>query len=200
MTLRLLVIAALIAAGLPAGASAQATAGNPWRYGTMLSGFAGATAEGWRAHPAAGLALGWEVHPHVTIEGSALWAMPGHDGHEFGVLLGPRVNLGHRAQRVIPFVTGGVGFYRARFDAGATGMPAFYADRMQGTDMMSGPRRDFTDLLFAAGGGSEFLLGDHWAVQPDARLLFMNGDGHHRIVTVIGGHLAYHFVSRTITR
>jgi hypothetical protein len=191
MTLRVLAITAFIGAAAVTTASAQ-TNNNPFGIGTTLSAFGGGAADAGGAAPAAGLELGWEIVPHLAIEGATLWSAPGDGRHEFGVLIGPKFNLAH-GQRRVPFLTVGAGMYRTTFDEAAAPVPQFYASRMaDGT-------RTFDDFVASVGGGAEFFLHTHWAVRPDVRLLMVAGDSDRPWITTFGVHVAYHFEHHHIT-
>ena len=187
MTLRVIVITALIGAAAVASAGAQ-TNGNPFGMGTTLSGFAGGTVDPDGSAPAAGLALGWEMVPHLAIEGSTLWTTPGNGRHEFGALIGPKFNFAP-GRRQVPFLTVGAGMYRTTFDEAASSVPQFYASRMADTTTT----HTFDDFVASVGGGAEFFLHSHWAVRPEARVLMVATNSDRRWMTVIGAQVAYHF-------
>jgi hypothetical protein len=189
MTTRIIAAAAL---AVVIAAPAHAQDPRAFRFGTTLSAFGGVAADANTEHPAAGLALGWEITRRVAVEGTTLWAMPGHDQHEFGVVLGPKINLA-RGRTVVPYIAGGVGLYQASFPRVMANMSPFYADRMGG-DVMS-TRRTFTDLAATLGGGGEVFVANHWAVRPDIRILQINAGHERRWMTTGVVHLAYHFVS-----
>jgi hypothetical protein len=44
-----------------------------------------------------GAAIGWELLPHLTIDGSGVWTVPHRKASTFTALLGVRVNLSRRA-------------------------------------------------------------------------------------------------------
>ena len=194
MTLRILAITALIGASTVAPVGAQ-TKNNPFGIGTTLSAFAGGAADTDGAPPAAGLELGWEIVPHLAIEGATLWSAPGNGRHEFGVLIGPKFNLAH-GQRRVPFLTVGAGMYRTTFDDAAAPVPQFYASRMADA---ATPKHTFDDFVASVGGGADFYLHSHWAVRPDVRLLMVVGDSDRRWITAFGAHVAYHFERHHLT-
>jgi hypothetical protein len=149
----------------------------------------GGIADTQTAAPAAGLELGWEIVPHLAVEGVTLWSDPGDGRHEFGVLIGPKFNLGH-GQRRVPFLSLGAGLSRTTLDEGAAPVPRFYASRM--ADVVT-PQRIFDEFVASIGGGADFYLHSHWAIRPDVRLLMVAGDSDRRWITAFGVHLAYHF-------
>lgn len=188
MTLRDILLAALVSAAAASPAGAQ-TNDNPFGFGTTLAGFAGGAVDGGRAAPAAGLELGWELVPHLAVEGTTLWTAPGDGRHEFSVVIGPKFNF-RPGRRRVPFVTAGAGMYRATFDAGAAPVPQFYAARMIDATVST---HTFDDFVASFGGGAEFFLHTHWAVRPDVRVMMVTGDSDIRWITAVGVHVAYHF-------
>jgi hypothetical protein len=190
-------IATLLALGVAAAPQvfAQEAERSEWHRGTALSLFAGAASTSSDTRVAAGAALEWELTPRLTIEGSGVWADEPSGATSFGGVLGSRVNLLPR-RTVVPFAAGGIGLYRASFGADTSAMPDFYHHRMPRS---AGPRREFTDLAFAIGGGVDVFLHRHLALRPDVRVLLVTADSRLRPVTVVGVHLAYHFESHNVT-
>jgi hypothetical protein len=188
----------LIAMALLAGTGARAqTLKSEWRTGTTLAGFVGAaTASETRA--ATGAALGWELLPHLTIDGSGIWSMPHRDASTFTGLLGVRVNL-TRPQSVVPFASGGVGLHRAIFDSVTSNVPDFYRRRMTAGSAGLRTQYAFDDFAYAAGGGVDIFLRRHLALRPDVRFVFITNGGSTRTVAMYGLHLAYHFEEHPIT-
>jgi hypothetical protein len=197
MTLRVIVLAVLASVASAGLAGGQTTHDNPFRFGTVLSGFAGGTADAEGAAPAAGLELGWEITHRFAIEGTTLWSRPDSAQSDFGVVIGPRLNLAHN-RRQVPFITTGVGMYRASFDSLAGTLPPFYGDRLTGTDRVATTGK-FDDFLASVGGGAEFFVHDHWAVRPDVRLMMVFSGSDTRWITTVGAHLAYHFEHHSTT-
>ena len=87
-----------------------------WHKGTALAVFAGAASATGGTDAAAGAAIGWELTPHFSLEGSGLW-MPGGGVDSFSALFGSRVNL-LSPRGVVPFVSAGVGVHRAVVEGG----------------------------------------------------------------------------------
>lgn len=168
-----------------------------WRQGTALSLFAGAASASRETKAAAGAALAWELTPRLTIDGSGIWADGPNGSTSFGTFIGSRVNLLPR-RTIVPFVTGGIGMYRASFGTDTSAMPGFYRRRMMG---MAGAynNREFTDFAVAVGGGVDVFLHRHVALRPDVRVLLVTADSSLRPVTLVGVHLAYHFESHNVT-
>ena len=184
-------------AGIAAQASAQTAAKTDWHHGTTLAGFAGAASVESRTDFAAGGAVGWEFTPHLAIEGRGLWlaAGPGQDG--FAALLGARMPILH-SRPAVPFVSAGVGMYRAMFDAPPSRMPRLYERRMVA---MAGDwrARAFDDFAMAFGGGADVFLARHVAFRPELTVLLVTTRSNVRAVPVFGAQLAYHFESHPIT-
>jgi hypothetical protein len=188
------VICLVACASVPGKALAQVIKADEWRKGTTLAVFGGA-ASGSGTHAATGASVGWEVLPHLTIDGSGIWETPSRGMRAFSALLGVRVNLTPPAVTV-PFVSGGLGMYRATLD-GTTGAPRFYGRRMTGSDLQQ--RYDFDDFAWSVGGGVDIFLQRHLALRPDVRVLLVHGPSEARAVPVYGLHLAYHFEEHVIT-
>jgi hypothetical protein len=169
----------------------QTSNGAQWRRGTTLGGFAGvSTADGTNA--ALGTSLGWELNPHLTIEGRGVWIPDEPDASDFFAWLGALVPF--RPGSVIePFASAGVGMYMATVDAAAGQVPAFYQDRMNGRQ-----RATFEDFALGFGGGANVFVTSHIAIRPEMTLLFVTTTSEARTVPVFGVNLAYHFESHKI--
>jgi hypothetical protein len=115
-----------------------------------------------------------------------------------GGLLGVRVNVTPPAPAV-PFLSAGVGLYRASFDADAADVPEFYRRRMVGSGVGTPRDHTFDDFVFTVGGGVDLFLRRHIALRPDVRVLFVRGNSDTRAVAVYGVHLAFHFEEHPIT-
>jgi hypothetical protein len=93
----------------------------------------------------------------------------------------------------VPFVTAGVGLYRASFDAAAGSIPDFYrrrmAMRMDGPGIMS----TFTDPSVVLGGGMNLFVTRHVAIRPDVETMIVMRNSASHMVTAIVVHMAYHF-------
>jgi hypothetical protein len=179
------------------GAGAQALKSDEWRTGTTLAGFVGAaTASETRA--ATGAAVGWELLPRLTIDGSGIWTVPHRDASTFTGLLGVRVNL-TRPHVVVPFASGSVGLHRASFDSVISNVPDFYRRRMSSGSAGLRTQYAFDDFAYSVGAGLDIFLRRHVALRPDVRLVFIAGGGHTRTVANYGLHLAYHFEEHRVT-
>lgn len=191
------VVGVAVMLGVAGEASAQVIASDEWRQGTTLAVFGGAaTGSGTRA--ATGGAVGWEFLPRLTIDGSGVWEAPRRGASAFAGLLGVRVNVTPPAVAV-PFVSAGVGLYRASFDADAADVPDFYRRRMTGGGLGAARDHTFDDFVFTVGGGVDLFLRRHVALRPDVRVLFVRGNSDTRTVAVYGVHLAFHFEEHPIT-
>jgi hypothetical protein len=173
-----------------------------WSRGTTLHGFAGVATEPANTGAALGGALGWEVTPRIGIEGSASWMDFGADYNAFGAGLKMRVRLFGR-HTVDPFLQGGIGLYRAAFDAehdSGDGQPisAFYRRRMDAEgDAAFG--HVFTDPSFIFGGGVNLFVSRHFAVRPDIEAMVIVDGGHSQMVTTAAIHAVYHFEDHPVT-
>ena len=79
----------------------------------------------------AGGAFGWEIRPWFALEGSATWIEWEKNAHAFTPAMTAQVGL-LGARSVVPFLTGGIGLYRASFNRIDSTMPGFYRRRMMG--------------------------------------------------------------------
>lgn len=174
-----------------AGLAGAQTHENPFRFGTALSGFAGGAADNEGTAAAAGLELGWEITRRLAVQGNTLWTAPGNGQHDFAVMLGPKINL-KRTGRSVPFVTAGIGMYRATFDSLAGPLPPFYGDRLTPAQRLD-TGGSFDDFVAAIGGGADVFVHAHWAVRPDVRVMMVVGNADVRWLTAFGGSVAYHF-------
>ena len=149
-----------------------------WHKGTALSLFAGAASASGGTDGAAGAAIGWELTPRFTLEGSGLWTL-GRNVDAFTALGGARVNV-LSPRGVMPFLSAGAGVHRT-------------------TRVELGLERENDDFVVALGGGVDIYLKRHLALRPDVRVLLVNADSGRRTVAVYGVHLAYHFEEHPIT-
>jgi hypothetical protein len=176
--MRARLVAGLIAAaltGLAAHASGQTVAGVNWHRGTTLGGFIGAASSQSVTDAAAGATVGWELTPHLAIEGRGLWLDAGPGADAFTALLGARVPL-LPGRLIVPFIAGGVGVYRAMSDGGGS----------------------FDDVDVAVGTGADIALGGRLTLRPEVTALFVT-TGATRTIPIFGAHLAYHFDSHPMT-
>jgi hypothetical protein len=156
-----------------------------WSRGTTLNAFTGGISTGSQTGPVGGVAAGWERGPWFTLEGTGAWLRPDAGSSAFTASLGAHVNL-VRPRAAVPFLKGGVGLYRASFDAGYANLPEFYARR-------AGTSRTFTDPAFVGGGGVTVFVTDRWAIRPQAEALIVRRDARHHTVGLMTVHLSYHF-------
>jgi hypothetical protein len=190
-------LAAVATLSIVPDAWSQTVVATEWRQGTTLAGFVGAASPSSDTNVAVGAALGWEITPHFTLEGRGMWFDAGRRADAFAAVLGSRIPL-LPARPVVPFLSAGVGVYRATFESMSDTIPRFYQRRM-----MSGPAgiqgRTFSDFVKALGGGADVFLARHLALRPDVTVLLVTTRSDIRAVPVYGVHLAYHFESHPIT-
>lgn len=190
-------VLAVAIAGVAQQAWGQTVATTEWRHGTTLSGFLGAASASSDTEVAFGGAVGWELTPHFTVEGRGIWLDAGPRADAFAALLGARIPI-LPARPVVPFVSGGVGVYRATFDQALSEVPGFYQRRMMsGASEFRG--RTFNDFAVALGAGADIFLARHVALRPDVTVLIVTTRSDKRAVPVYGVQLAYHFESHPIT-
>lgn len=165
---------------------AQPSSGTQWRRGTTLGAFAGATSAG-SAGGAVGTSLGWEVIPHLTLEGRGVWLDKERGSSDFVAWLGALVPV-RPAGAVVPFASAGIGMYRATVEAGAIDVPEFYRRRLN-----TGERATFEDVALALGGGANVFVTSHLAIRPEVNVLVVTTRSETRRVPLYGVHVAYHF-------
>ena len=188
-----LVVLALCVAQTTA-AQAQTASEMDWQHGTTLFGFAGAQSAASRVSAAAGLGLGWEVTRRFAVEGHATWFRVNEDGGDFAATMSAHVPL-TTGRSFLPFLTGGLGMYRATVDSRSSVVPEFYRNRL--ADGFIGSRT-FQDFLVTFGGGVDMRLTNHFFLRPEANLMLVTTQADHRQVGVYGLHLVYHFESHPI--
>jgi hypothetical protein len=176
-------------------AVAQTSSPNPWGYGTTLSGAVGVAFDSEHTGSALGAAVGWELTPKVAIEGGASWLDRGPGADGFSAALKLRAAMFGR-DRAAPFVTAGVGMYRAAYSREAVEVPPFHRRRMAPglTD-----RQTFTDPALVFGGGVNVFLNRHFAIRPDVEAMVVMRDSHSYVVTTAAVHLAFHFEDHPVT-
>jgi hypothetical protein len=190
------IVAAAVATA-PQAAPAQTADKTDFQRGTALAVFAGAASPVSQTDLAAGAAIGWELTPHFTVEGRGIWLDAGPRANAFAALLGARMPL--LADRpIVPFVSAGVGVYRATFDRLVPAMPRFYQRRIV---LRPGgwTSQTFDDFAVAMGGGADVFLARHLALRPELTILLVTTRSSAHAVPVFGAQLAYHFESHPIT-
>jgi hypothetical protein len=171
--------------------------GNMWSHGTTLNVFGGAAAiTGDRAAMAGG-AFGWEIKPWFALEGGGTWLDWGQSAHAFAPAMTAQFAL-LNPRPIVPFVTGGIGLYHARFDRFDATMPSFYRRRMTDTFDM-GTAVTFTDPSVVGGGGVNVFVTRHWTIRPELLATVVLRDSRNLVVTTGAVRLAYHFEDHPVT-
>jgi hypothetical protein len=99
----------------------------------------------------------------------------------------------------MPFLTGGIGLYRASFARIGSTMPAFYARRITTDGMAMGTTATFTDPTVVFGSGVNAFVSRHWAIRPDVREMVVLRNSRSYFVTAVAVHVAYHFEDHPVT-
>jgi hypothetical protein len=147
--------------------------------------------------PALGGVMGYEITPRLTIEGSGSWIAFDEGASAFAGALKLRARLwGQRT--VDPFVSGGVGFYRATFEHASQPVPGFYRRRLLMSAIVP-DRVSFTDPALVAGAGLNIFVTRHFAMRPDVETFIVLRDGHSHVVTTLSVHAVFHFESHPVT-
>jgi hypothetical protein len=167
----------------------------------------GAAFSGADAGPSVGGALTIGLSPWIAVEGTGVFLNRGSGANGFNLQAAILANLLNKTHRVVPYITGGVGMYRASLDLGAprffggragqfgpgtalcggTGVcpygeiPAFYARRLGIVTVPPAgagwPTRAFTDPAFHVGAGTRIEVAPRLFLRPELRGLFVVGDG-----------------------
>ena len=156
--------------------STPAEPANMWNHGTTLAGLAGAATASSQTGGLLGGDLGWEITPRLALEGTGTWFDRGLGAGGFAAALTVQKSFGS-PHPAAPFVTGGVGLYRAWFNTSqATNIPVFYSSRMTGPPGQTS--YTFTDPTFVFGGGFNVFLSPHVEIRPDVEgVLVFNSSG-----------------------
>jgi hypothetical protein len=195
---RTLGLSALLLAAASSTTIAQTLPAHAWSHGTTINLFTGLASASSHAGITAGGAAGWEVTRLFGIEGMAEWLDRPQGEEGFGVTLTGQLNL-TGARPYVPFVKGGIGFYRATFDGTATDIPDFYRDRVAMGSPAPGTRQTFTDPSFVLGAGVNLFVSRHWALRPDAALTIARDHGASYLLPGLTFHAAYHFEDHPVT-
>jgi len=189
---------AIAVMALAALASAQeSTGGDTWTHGTTLNAFAGVASEPTAGAATAGGAIGWQMTPSLSFEGTGAWINSQSSSPWFSAALKVQTRLAH-ARGANPFVEGGIGLYQASFDAGQATVPEFYAKRMNdppGSKMS----HSFTDPSVVFGGGFNLLATRHFAFRPtvEVTVVLRNNDSYTATAGVL--RFAYLFENHPVT-
>lgn len=194
-------VALTLLPALAPAVSAQNPPATEWQQGSSLSLVGGIATSSGDVDPAVGGAINWEITPRVALDASAIWLRGGrHEDAIFGSI-GARYGLTtDRPAR--PFVSAGLGLYRATFDDDdPAGMPGFYGRRlmMHTPTAAFGPRRTFDDFAVRAGGGVEVFASRRVSIRPEAQLVIVMRDSHTRVVPLFDVQLVWHFENHPIT-
>jgi hypothetical protein len=192
---RILVVAiACCAYGLSAEAQV-APQDHEWARATAISGFAGIGVDGSHSGPAFGGTVGWELTPRFALDGSGAWTDYGSGSDAFAGAIKLRANL-TRSSRAAAFLQGGIGLYRASFDASAVGIPGFYRRRM-GIDRSA--ERTFTDPSFVFGGGINVSINRTLKLRPDVEMAVVTRNSRAHLVSSVRLHLVYVIEDHPVT-
>ena len=145
-----------------------------------------------------GGAVGWELTPRLNIEVTSRWLMPKDGADAFAFLFTAQRTLLAR-RTFVPFVSAGLGVYSASFDAGSTGIPDFYSQRMTPPGVPSESAERFTDPAFVFGGGVSIFASRNVSIRPEVETIWLRNDGMNYFVTSAMVRFAYHFEEHRIT-
>ena len=190
MTIAVMALAAL--------ASAQESTGESWSHGTTLNAFAGVASEPTAGTATAGGAIGWQLTPTMSFEGTGAWINSQSSSPWFSAALKVQTRLAH-ARGTNPFVEAGIGLYQASFDAGQADVPEFYRKRMTEEPGGSVMSHSFTDPTIVFGGGLNVLATRRFALRPtvEVTVVVRNSDSYATTAGVL--RLAYFFENHPVT-
>lgn len=200
---RLLAGAGLAVLGLASTAFAQGgqrpspTTPTDWSHGSTLALFAGSAVSDGHSAGLAGAAIGWELTPRWSIEGTGEWQEWGRDPDGFGASVTTHYGL-WRTHNLMPTVLGGVGVFRASFDEPDGALPAFYSTRVSAQRRL-GAGVTFTDPSVIAGFGLAAFVSRHWSLQPDLRAVVVTRHDHAYTRTTFTVRVVYHFEDHPVT-
>jgi len=159
-----------------------------WSHCTTLTMSGGiSTASDYNGATLSG-AIGWEMTPRLSLEGSGTWFDKQTGSTGWAGALNVRAVL-VESQTIAPFVEGGFGLYSASFDPkSVTHVPSFYRDRMSGVIT-----NWFTDPAFFAAAGFDIWRSNRVAVRPTIGAIFAVNDGHAYTTGTATVRLEYHF-------
>jgi hypothetical protein len=190
----LLLVTAFALLVAPQHTSAQ-TVPMDWRHGTTLTGFAG-TQSASDLNPAAGLGVGWELTRRLSFEGRGIWFRVNDGPSDFSASLAAHVAL-LTPRTVVPFVSAGVGMYRATVNPASTDVPDFYRQRLS-PDLPG--NHTFQDFLVTVGGGANIFVSSHFALRPEANLMLATTSSDSRPIGLYGLQLVYHFEAHKVSQ
>jgi len=167
-----------------------------WRHGTTLSSFVGTESASSDMSPAAGVGLGWEVTRRLSFEGRGTWFRVNDGPSDFDATLATHLAL-LTPRTVVPFVSAGVGMYRATFHSASASTPDFYRKRMS-PDLFGARTETFQDFLVTVGGGVNLFVSSHLALRPQANLLLVTTRSDARPLAEYGMHVVYHFEAHRV--
>ncbi len=182
-------IVVIASMGFAASASAQTIASNPLDRCTSVQVFGGAAQVSPGTAGTFGTAIGWDLTHHAEIEGVAAWFASDRDREAFAADLKLVVNL-TRPARIVPFLSGGAGLYRATFNPARSDVPDFYRRRMPGATPVG--RLSYTDPTAVISGGAHLYFARHFSIKPEATVRFVIDDADAYKVAAFTFAIVYH--------
>jgi|SoiMethySBSTD1v2_1073268.scaffolds.fasta_scaffold697628_2 hypothetical protein len=181
---------------LAATASAQSPANSPlttndlWSRGTTLQLFGGAASASSSTTGMLGASFGWELDHRFEIEGAGAWLLEQESkGEGFAADMRLLFNV-MGPSKLVPYVGGGMGLYRATFNVNAGTLPAFY-DRHD--DATPGSLASYTDPTAVFVGGAHLYLARHVSIRPEVSLRMALDHGDTYNVSAFTCAFVYHF-------
>ena len=149
--------------------------------------------------PVVGGALGWDVARRLNIEMTAKWVLPDRGAETMSLTFGANVRLAPD-RAVVPFLSAGVGLYKASFDRSWSDLPGFYGRRLSEPGMRLQETIEFTDPALAVGGGVSVFASRHVSIRPEVEVLWLRaGCELNHVLTSASVRLAYHLEQHPVT-
>ena len=187
--------ASLLATAVAARAQSATPDSSPFTTANLLVGVS-STSSG--REPVVGGALGWDVARRLNIEMTAKWVLPDRGAETMSLTFGANVRLAP-GRAVVPFLSAGVGLYKASFDSSWSDLPGFYGRRLSESGTQLQETIEFTDPALAVGGGVSVFASRHVSIRPEVEVLWVRSGSANHVVTSASVRLAYHFERRPIT-
>lgn len=178
-------------------ASAQNDRQPSGERGTELDGLVGAGATSTHTGPLVAGVAGWRLASWARAEARGAWLARGTGADAFAADLGAAINMA-TVGAAAPYVSAGMGLYRASFDADSAPMSTFYRRRLSAATV-GGQSQSFTDPAFRVSAGVDWRLSGRLSVRPEVSALFVRRDGRGETLGLVGVRIGYRFEDRVVT-
>jgi hypothetical protein len=190
-----LVALVVLLIGRPAAAQ---TGTGEWNRGSTVTLLGGIGSDEAHTSWLAGGGFGWDVTPRLAVEATAVWLDRGESADGFSADIAALFSL-VPPRRVVPFVKGGFGAYRAGFSIAQSPAADFYRRRMDALAGSLQSTASFTDPMFVFGAGIRVWLGDRVTIRPEVDARLVVDDSRAYWLTTAAIRLTYSFEDRPVT-